>query len=595
VNTRHLTRMAPNESNSLANRLAVPITRRWLARSMLAYGASIPAFVALLAACADDDAEDEIDPASQVDDDDDDDEDDADVLDVDDDDIDASDDPSADDESATEEVGEDEPRHGGVLRYAFLREPPHFDPHIDVGSTSWTIQANVYDQLIDYDENGEFEPALAESWEVAEDRIYRFELRRDVTFHNGSNFTAHDVVFSIDRIRDPETSATLHSSYQALESYEAIDDFEVELTLSEPFAPFLEIIAHWASAIISEEYSSDDVDYSVSMNGTGPFVQDTFETDVRYLLVKNEDYWKPGLPYLDAVEQRGIADESARVAALRADDVDFIGYCPWHVVDELEQDDRFQAFVSYFLFNCIRLNHNSPPLDDIRVRQALSFAIDRELVDSVAFGGLSTLATGGLVPPDSPFHNRELHGFYDYNPDRARELLAEAGFDDPSEISINLRSSVSSVHFDSAEVVAQSWSDLGIQVELESQESATLVERRGSGDFQAMFDGLSPQYGDPDFYSVYFQTGGAGYAASVDYSRPELDDLLHAARTTVDEDERQSLYYQVEEFLLEDLPFIFLFWRPQVEAMWSRVQGYVSVPNPSARSESYHERLWLRD
>src|SRR5699024_9802100 len=138
--------------------------------------------------------------------------------------------------------------------------------------------------------------------------------------------------------------------------------------------------------VISKSFSEDDPDYSTIMNGTGPYKQDEFEWNIRYRLAANEDYWKEGLPYLDSIEQRAIRDDTARMAAIEAGDVDLTSYVTWSSIDDLQSNPDFNVFVRFGTYNCVRLNHTVKPLDDQRVRQALSFALDRDAINSVAFG-----------------------------------------------------------------------------------------------------------------------------------------------------------------------------------------------------------------
>lgn len=495
--------------------------------------------------------------------------------------------------SGASDRGEGTP--GGRLVFGLLRDPIGFDPHIAYGASSSSLQGNVYDTLVEYDLEGTLTGSLAEQWEISDDGLeYVLTLRQGVTFHNDAPFTADDVVANFDRILDEANGLARRTELSNIDSYEATDESTVTITMSNPYATLLSVFATPQMGIASREWLDTVADPAREMNGTGPFMLDAFEPEVRYLLVKNPNYWKEGLPYLDEIEQLPIADDNARMNALRSGEINFVEYVPWQNMAEIEDDSNFALYKGFDTYNVVRLNPNRAPLDNKLVRQALNYAIDREAVIAVAFGGEGQAITSGLFPQDSPWYQEELDGYWSYDPDRALELLTEAGVD-PSTVTLDFAVATISVHSDTAQVVAQQLEQLGFTVNIIQQDVPTLTERRGTGDYQMMQDGLSLAYPDPDAYSVYYDIGGSAYAAGVNYENQELADLLEQGRSELDPERRKEIYLEFERALLEEAPWIYILHRPQAEASVAALQGYQRIPGVGLGTEAYMEYLWLEE
>lgn len=483
-----------------------------------------------------------------------------------------------------------EPKSGGTLLFA--RQGSHkIPPQIDhtIGTTSF--QLNVYDTLVSYDEAGLLVPSLAESWEAPDKLTYIFKIRQGVQFHDGSPLTADDVIFSFDRILDEANLATRRPEFERIESYEALDDFTVKVVMKEPYATFLSVLANRASTILSRSYEGD---YETQMNGTGPFMLESFEPDVRYSLVKNPNYWKPGMPYLDRVELIPIPDDNARMAALQSGDVNFAEYVPYQYVADLQGNENYSVHSGYDIYNYIRLNVNRAPMDNPLVRQALNYAIDRSMIIDLAFGGLGEPMTVGLVPPNDPvWYQESLDGHWTYDPAKALELLAEAGYANPADLKFTLETSSEPNHLDSAQIIVEQWRALGISADVLPLESAVRVDKRFSGDYTIMFDGAANPWTDPDFYSLYISSEGPVYATGIGFEDPEIDRLLEEGRSEIDEAARKQIYLELETRLLEIAPFVFINFRPQTEASDSRVKGYVRVPGVGSASVQFMENMWI--
>lgn len=483
---------------------------------------------------------------------------------------------------------------GGILKFGLLRDPIAFDPHINYGASSSSLQGNVYNGLAGYDTAGNVAPMLAEKWEITPDGVtYTFMIRQGVTFHNGNPLTADDAVATFDRILNPDTKATRRTELSNVASHTAVDPRTFKVTLKQPYATLLSVLASSEAYVIDKE-SAQGFDFTKQMNGTGAFKLESAEKDVRYVLVKNPNYWERGLPYLDRIEQQPIPDDNARVNAFKSGQINFIEYLPFQNMDEIGKDSKFTLFKGFDLYNIVRLNSSRPPLDNAKVRQALNYAIDRQAVIDVAFGGQGIPITSGLLFKGTFWYNDELDGTWKYDPDKAKSLLAEAGFARPQDLKLDFLSATITVHQDTAQVIASQLQQLGIQVDLRPQDVPQLTERRTTGDYMMMQDGLSFQWPDPDYYSAYFATGGAAHAVGAKWSNKEMDDLLAKGRTTIDNNERKKIYKQFEDVLIREAPWIFVMFRPQAEASAANVKGYVRIPGIGLSSERYMQYMWIQ-
>ncbi len=470
------------------------------------------------------------------------------------------------------------PKAGGVLKLALLRDPTGWDPHINYGATTYSFQANIYEALVRHSLKGTPEPALAVRWEMPDPTTYVFSLRKNVRFHSGNPFTAEDVKYSIERILDPNTNATRAREFAVVQAVTVVDPSTVRVSLKQPTASFLELLASGEAMMVDSKWAKGGGDFRKATSGTGPFKLGPFETGVRYALVKNPDYWDPPLPYLDRIELATIAKDEQRVSALKTSAVDMAEYVPWQAIKELEKDPAIRVYVGYDTFNVIRLNPRRSPFDNVKVRQALNYLVDRKEIVDLAWGGIGRPFGAGLIPEGHWAFPKPLQNTWAYDVARAKKLLAEAGVN-PAATRIVFDSTTLSVHMDEAQIVVTQLQRAGFtQVELKPMDVPTQQRKRVTGDYQMMMDGFSLPWPDPDFYTAFFGTGGASYARAVDFSDPALDKLLEQGRTTLDQAKRAAVYAQVEQRLTELAPWVFIHWRPQAEASRATVGGYTRLP-----------------
>jgi peptide/nickel transport system substrate-binding protein len=473
----------------------------------------------------------------------------------------------------------------GTLKLGFERDLENFEPHRNYGASSPLFQGHIYETLIGYDAEGNLVGRLAESWDNPDPLTWIFHLRHGVKFHDGGDFAAQDVVFSLNRIKEPETAATRGGELAVISSLKALDDYTVKIRLAEPFGALLVTLSLPDVAMLDKQWSEAGHDYDREMNGTGPFRLDSYERNVQYSLRRNENYWREGIPHLDGVDIIPINDTPTRVNALLSGDVDFVTLIPWERFAELESNPDFQMTKTFDSFMLLRLNPNRPPFDDVRVRQAFNYALDRDALSTLAWGGEAQPMTAGLIRPESRWFNPAAAGHWTYDPDKARVLLAEAGLK-PADVKFALYS-IPFVHLPTAEVVVQQLKDFGMDVTLQTIENAVLHEKRANGDYQAMMDGGSNAVADPNFYALWFASTGGNYAKAVGFSVPELDKLLIEARNETNFEARKSLIWKAEQIILDQAPWGFLVFRPQAEGYAAKVKGYYRVPGFGSDSPIY--------
>jgi ABC-type transport system substrate-binding protein len=482
---------------------------------------------------------------------------------------------------------------GGQLKFAIHRDPIGLDPHINYGATSSSLQGNVYDSLVEYDAKGRVGPALAESWTQPQPNVYVFKLRRNVTFHDGTPFTSADVAYTFQRVRDPNTKATRQRDVEDLvDSIRTPDPNSVEVRLKQPSATFLELLAGREMYIVSQKWADGGGDFKKAMNGTGPFRLTSYEPSVKYVLERNPRAWNP--PCLDRVELVPIQDDRARVNALKSGHVDFIEYLPWQDTEFFFRERGYRVYRGYDVFNFVRLNPNRAPLNNPKVRQALNYAINRQTVAIIAFGGQGQPMDGFLLRKDSWAYNPQTSKVWKYDPERALTLLKEAGYQRPQDLRLTFESVGLSVHFDTAQVILSALRTLGVTVDFRLIEIPVLFQKRTSGDYMMVMDGLSLPWSDPDAYFEYFHSSGAAYARGAKFKQDRLDQLLEEGRRITAEARRKEIYAEAERILAQEAPWIFVLWRPQSETGRSTIKGYVRLPGAlGTNTTAFLERLWI--
>ncbi len=498
--------------------------------------------------------------------------------------------PAPQDEPTPDEPGPepDEPAAGGggTLVVAIDNDPGQFNPALTTSGGVHTASELMYNGLVYYDENFAPQPDLALDWDIEEEgRLYRFHLRDDVVWHDGTPFTSADVAYTFEEVLTTFHSRTTASVGALLESVDTPDDATVEFRFSEPYAPLMQQLDVTEAPIIAAHvYEGTDPKENpanLAPVGTGPFMFSSHSPDEEIVLVRNPDYFKPGLPRVDRVVMRVIPDAGSQVIALEAGDVDWLWGVPGPDLARLSSDDSFQTLktlVNPGGANCIMtvsFNLDRPALQDVRVRRAIAHGLDRTaFLERVAFGqgniatapvssGIPTAYAAGLDLPD-------------YDPDAARSLLEQAGWVSDGE-RIRTASGVAGVPDGTplaigvhlfprfaayGELMKALLLEVGIDVEVKALERATMVDevfvqRDFDTNMISYCNGTDPEVGIRRMY-ISGNIAPIPFSNSSAYRNAEVDDLFDRARNTVDRDARAALYREMQEILVDELPYFWL-------------------------------------
>jgi peptide/nickel transport system substrate-binding protein len=470
------------------------------------------------------------------------------------------------------------PKKGGILKYGLSTDPPNMDPHVSTGAAASTVKAMMLQGLLTVWRDGKIVPELAESYTMEGDN-YVFKLRQGVKFHNGEEFTSDDVKWNIQRMQDPKVGAYFTGTMKDVASVDTPDKYTVKFVMAKPNATFPAVLANMACLMTSKKHGSDpNVDLKTQPVGTGPFKWVERQPGVSVKLTRFDDYWQKGLPYLDGITYIPYPDDPARVTALRTGAVDLIDYVPFNEIGPLSADPKFfitsdsVSGYGWMAYVC-----DKPPFDNVKVRQALAYALDRQAIMESAFSGRGKPMTGGLIPETFDGYNN-LEGRYTFQPDKAKQLLAEAGFKSPGDLKFQMLStSTYSVIGKPAEAVQGQLKQFGINVELVMQEWLTFRATVQAATYPVHVWGSAPDIVDPDFLSQQLQTGKV-FAPQFHFSDKELDALFDKARSESNKDTRKTLYKQIEERTLDLSPWTYLVRREQAEAAAKYVKGYQHIP-----------------
>lgn len=465
---------------------------------------------------------------------------------------------------------------GGTLRAAWQARWESLDPHVASSEATFQILNNVLETLTFFDDDMNLIPWLAEEWENSEDGLtWTFYLREGVMFSNGRELTAEDVKWSFDRLIDPEIgSGNAFRLGGAGTQIDVIDEYTVSITTESVVATLpASLAANKSTGIVAPE-SVDDEGFISTPIGSGPFVISEIDGTTRLVLSRNDGYWQEGLPYLDEVIVRPITDDVARELALQGGEVDWIFTIAPQNLEALQADDNVIVETAPRLaYDYFGLNLNREPFDDVRVRQAIAMSIDRQVICDFAFFGICEPVQGPTASGTPWFFD---YAPYDRDLDRARELLAEAGYEDGFTMEI-----MPAVGFDEtirgAQVVQQQLAEVGIEVVIGAVEFGEWLERQGAGDFDAFMLSWLGLTDAEDYFFLQHRTGQAFNFTG--YSNPEFDELVDRGREVSDFDERFAIYEEANRILVDDAPYIFMYAKSEVKAWSPSVQGFVVRPD----------------
>ena len=473
------------------------------------------------------------------------------------------------------------------MKIGLAEDPDVLDPDQSRTFVGRIVYASLCDKLVDITPDLEIIPQLATEWEWSEDgKALTMKLREGVTFHDGEPFNAEAVAANIDRSKNLEESRR-KSEVASIESTEVVDDLTIQINLANPDATLLAQFADRAGMMVSPKAAeAAGADFGNNPVCSGPFQFKERVQQDRIVLEKFADYWNAGEINFDSVTFLPITDGTVRLANLRAGDVDMIERLAATDVASVKADDSLQLEMAVSLgYQGITINvgngdkSQSPLGQDARVRRALSLAIDREALNQVVFEGV--MAAGNQAfPPTSPWYSAD-HPIPARDVEAAKALLAEAGAEN---IEIELQLSTDPVAQQVGQVIQSMAAEAGINVKIVAKEFATQLSEQTAGNYQASQIGWSGRV-DPDGNIHQFMTCEGGINDSK-YCNPAVDELLNAARTSNNVEERKAKYDEAAAILAEDMPIIYLYHQTWIWALADKVQGYVPYPDGMIRLEN---------
>lgn len=482
------------------------------------------------------------------------------------------------------------PKPGGKLVSALDTNPVGIDPHLGASFAGQMVFEQVYDTMFEFTPTLEIVPAIATELEVIDDLTYQFKIRDDAVFHNGRQLVAEDVKFSIERAADASAGSIRAAWFTPLDGIETPDETTVIFHLKTPFAPLVSYLAMPGAAMIPKEVVEEHGDLTAVAVGTGPFALERFENNQLALLKKYADHWRTGIPYLDEHEIRITPDEQSRVAAIRAGEHHFSRMFDPQNAWALE-DEGFKLFKGVVASRPLTvINCRQGPLADKRVRQALSWAIDRQaMMDTTIFGdGILS----GYIPAADATWGMPVSEFPAYagpDVDKAKALLAEAGYADGFDC-VMKASPQYAFDLSNGQIMQQQLAAIGINMKIEQLEWGNLLDTyRSSRDFDLLNIILTYQP-DPDgyMYDMFHSASSQNHPGIAD---PQLDELLDKGRTTVDLDERKAIYRDAQLLIENDLvPMLTTFEYQQYWPAQQFVMDYKTIPSIS---RIYMRDIWL--
>jgi len=459
---------------------------------------------------------------------------------------------------------------GGTVTVGITQEPSVFDPHTVVAAGDKEILFNVFEGLYKFDSEGNLNPCLATDVEISDDsKVYTFTIREGVKFHDGSDMTAEDVVYSLKRaagLLDGQDAA-LVPELDSITSVEAADG-KVVVTLD---APNSELLSYFTVAVIPD----DVADINATPIGTGPFKFDSYTIGQDVTLVKNDNYWIPELPYIDKAVFKITADMDAGLIELQNGTIDIYPYLTSDRADQLDPAAFNVLRKGSNMVQIFALNNSVEPLNDKRVREAICYAINRDDIISVTMDGAGEPLTTAMSPAMGKYYDTSLDGTYTQDINKAKSLLAEAGYANGFNMTITVPSNYL-VHVNTAVELKSELAAVGINCTINQVDWATWLSDTYTGrNYESTVIALTSNYAPYDVLNRY-QTEESGNF--INYSNARVDEIMAQIPLETDEDVKTELYHEVLHILLEDAASCYIQDPSNIVAVSTKISGYDIYP-----------------
>ena len=456
---------------------------------------------------------------------------------------------------------------GGDLIVAMQSDVDGLDPHKTETAPTFDVAKSLYDTLVDVNSQGALIPGLAESWDVSSDGTqWTFHLRSNVFFHNGRRLVASDVKFSLERVRELSPRGR---DYTVIERIETPDDKTVVVYLAHQAPAFLSNLAYGWAAIVPPEAADNLRNHPV---GTGPFEFVEWVPDSHIRLKRFDRYFIPGQPRLDSITFKIITEPAVQLTSLKLGEVDIAVIQPQNAA-EVEATPGLKVLSAPLnMVALLAINLARPPFDDLRVRRALNYAIDKQTVVEGAQFGYGTII-GSHMPPVSEYYV-DLSDRYPYDPQKAKELLAEAGYPDGFETTISFANF--DLHRRNAEIIASQLAQVGIKAKLQAIELATWLDQVYRGRNFELNTLTHTGRLDPDpFLNRFVCDHPENYR---NYCNPRFDALIKEGASTTDVQRRKEIYAELQRILADDAVAVWLYAPHALVGLREEVEGYQFRP-----------------
>ncbi len=462
------------------------------------------------------------------------------------------------------------PVYGGSIVVGIQQDVDSLDPHKATAAGTKEILFNIFEGLVKPDENGDLMKALASDYTISEDGlVYTFTLREGVKFHNGNTVTAEDVKYSLERASGLLDGTPLISSLSVLTSVQILDEKTVQVTVG---SANTELIYSFVAAIIPAGSGEEE---SGTPIGTGPFSYVSYKPQEGIVVARNQDYWQAGLPYLDEVNFKIVNSPDTALLELKGGSIQIYPYLTDSQANELK--DSFQILSAPSdVVQALFLNNAAEPLQDVRIRQAICYALDLDMVNAFVAGGGATLVSSAMLPT--------LHTYYvdltdtygtGANIQKAQELMTDAGYPDGFDLEITVPSNYE-YHMQTAEVVAEQLKAAGINATINPVEwSSWLSDCYTDRNYQSTISGITSDM-TPGYLTNRFQTESK--KNFVNFASAAYDEAYQAAAAALDPAEKAELYKQVQKILCDEAGSAFIQVPPITIAMDPKLAGYKFYP-----------------
>ncbi|POR05396.1 hypothetical protein AU468_01595 [Alkalispirochaeta sphaeroplastigenens] len=475
--------------------------------------------------------------------------------------------------------GREQASAGNHIIVANFAETQTMDPRAVEDIASHWINNQIYDGLVQRTDDRGVQPALAESWTFLDDRTLEFQLRQGVLFHNGAEFTARDVQYTLETLLDPEAGFAGRSRLAMIDvaGIEVIDDYTIRIPTREPFAAILTYLAHSSALIINKAAAEEEGrNFGANPVGTGPFKLSRWDRGTAVHLERFDQHWR-GPAQVEKLTFRGIPEDSSRTIELETGGVHVAQRIPETDLRRIrENSDTVLHEYAAMRLNYILFNTQRPPFDDLRVRQAISYALDTDLLAQVAYGDSGIPARGYMNSSIWAF-NPDVYR-YDQNLEKARQLLEQAGYGDGFTVTMTIDDNPARRTL--AEILGNQLRELGITMSIEIMEWGAYLQRTAAGEHQMAQLAWLASTGDPH-HALYpnYHSRNIGAANRSHTNLPELDALLQAGVTEGDTEARLQIYREAQEIIARHAPIIPVSDDREAVGIRANLRGF--IPSPS--------------